>query len=227
MAGSPCRPSSFGQAQNNIAGREERFAIGDGELGDGLREPGSFRVFRRRENLDATARERDERLAPIRRVGFALAPFTFERREPPGVFDVAIDIRYCGICHSDIQAAHDGWGRSNFPLVPGHKITGIVRSIGAKVTTFAPGDHVGVGSSLTAREVNGRERDGMPTFGGYSERISSTKTTSCAFPESLPLDAAAPLLCANAARRRPVSHNRFRRGAVAAGAVAPVAIIVA
>jgi len=58
-----------------------------------------------------------------------LAPFTFQRRAPQP-HDVAIDIQYCGICHSDIHQARDGWGGSIFPMVPGHEIVGVVSAVG-------------------------------------------------------------------------------------------------
>src|SRR3984885_4344034 len=73
-----------------------------------------------------------------------LAPYSFERRDPRDR-DVAIDIQYCGICHSDIHQARDEWGGSIFPMVPGHEIVGVVRSVGAKVSKFKVGETVGVG----------------------------------------------------------------------------------
>lgn len=62
-----------------------------------------------------------------------LAPFSFERRDPKEN-DVVIDIKFCGICHSDIHQAKDEWGGSMFPMVPGHEIAGVVRAVGSKVT---------------------------------------------------------------------------------------------
>jgi len=83
-----------------------------------------------------------------------LAPFTFERRDVRAN-DVAIDIKFCGICHSDIHQARDEWGGAIFPMVPGHEIAGLVTSVGTGVTKFKVGDRVGVGcfvdSCRTAR----------------------------------------------------------------------------
>jgi len=73
-----------------------------------------------------------------------LAPFKFQRREPRD-FDVVIDIKFSGICHSDIHQARDEWGGSQFPMVPGHEIAGVVAKIGPKVTRYKIGDKVGVG----------------------------------------------------------------------------------
>jgi alcohol dehydrogenase (NADP+) len=153
-----------------------------------------------------------------------LAPYTFDRREP-GEHDVAIDIQYCGICHSDIHQARDEWGGSIFPMVPGHEITGIVTSVGEKVTKHKIGDRVGVGCLVNSdrscprcqRDLeqycpnlvptyNGRDRDGTPTMGGYSNSIVVDQHFVLRIPDSLPLDAAAPLLCAGITLYSPLRH---------------------
>ncbi len=145
----------------------------------------------------------------------ALKPFTFERREP-GERDVAIDIKYCGVCHSDIHQARDEWGGGLFPMVPGHEIAGIVTRVGGKVARFKPGDKVGVGcfvdscracdecrqgleqycSVLTSWTYNGLEQDrATPTYGGYADHIVVDEHFVLRLPD-LPLDGAAPLMCA-------------------------------
>jgi uncharacterized zinc-type alcohol dehydrogenase-like protein len=155
-----------------------------------------------------------------------IAPFTFERREPRDG-DVQIDIKFCGICHSDIHQAHDGWGGSIFPMVPGHEIVGVVARIGAGVTKFKVGDTVGVGCFVDSCRhceycnegleqycvegctptYNGRERDGVtPTMGGYSEKIVVNENYVLRIPANLPLDAAAPLLCAGITLYSPLMH---------------------
>ncbi len=159
-------------------------------------------------------------------VGAPLAPFTFERREP-GPNDVAIAIAFCGICHSDIHQARDEWGGSIFPMVPGHEIAGTVSGVGEKVTKFKVGDHVGVGCFVDSDRTcqyctqgleqycesgmtptyNGTERDGKtPTFGGYSQSIVVDENYVLRIPDSLPLDAAAPLLCAGITLYSPLKH---------------------
>src|ERR1700677_2631785 len=157
-------------------------------------------------------------------VGAPLAPFSFERRQPRPD-DVVIDIKYCGICHSDIHQVRDEWGGSIFPMVPGHEIAGVVAGVGADVVKFKPGDHVGVGCFVDScrscgacsAEIehycpnlvvtyNGREHDGTPTFGGYSERIVVNQDYVLRIPDSLPLDAAAPLLCAGITLYSPLRH---------------------
>ncbi|XXX72755.1 NAD(P)-dependent alcohol dehydrogenase [Sorangium sp. So ce134] len=145
-----------------------------------------------------------------------LAPFTLERREP-GLHDVAIDILYCGLCHSDIMQARNELGRSRYPMVPGHEIVGRVARVGAGVTRVKAGDIVGVGGMVDAcREClycregheqfcrkgaastyNGTEMDRTtPTYGGYSKHIVVTEPFVLKIPASLQPAAAAPLLCA-------------------------------
>ncbi|MEI1279174.1 NAD(P)-dependent alcohol dehydrogenase [Leptospira venezuelensis] len=155
-----------------------------------------------------------------------LAPFQFDRRDAKDE-DVVIDIKYCGICHSDIHQARDEWGGSIFPMVPGHEITGIVSSIGSKVTKFKVGDKVGVGCFVdSCRECeqckagleqfcetgmsatyNGREQDRKtPTYGGYSNKIVVDQNYVLRIPDNLPLHAAAPLLCAGITLYSPLAH---------------------
>ena len=69
---------------------------------------------------------------------------TIERRAV-GAHDVLIDIKFAGICHSDIHQVSEGWGQAIFPMVPGHEIAGVVVEVGSEVTRYAVGDRVGVG----------------------------------------------------------------------------------
>jgi uncharacterized zinc-type alcohol dehydrogenase-like protein len=154
-----------------------------------------------------------------------LEPFTVTRRDV-GPDDVAIDIKFAGICHSDIHQAREEWFTSIFPMVPGHEIAGIVTEVGSNVTTFAPGDRVGVGCYVdscgecsaclvgeqsyctvhVAATYNGLERDKTtPTYGGYSTHIVVKSGYVLRIPDSLPLDVAAPLLCAGITCYAPLS----------------------
>src|SRR5215217_7530042 len=156
----------------------------------------------------------------------ALAPFDFERRSP-GEHDIVIDIHYCGICHSDIHQVGDEWGGSIFPMVPGHEIVGIVSQIGTKATHYKVGDRVGVGcfvnscrkctacgkgleqycSERATLTYNDVEMDGKtPTYGGYSNKIVVDENYVLRIPDNLPLDRAAPLLCAGITLYSPLMH---------------------
>jgi len=155
-----------------------------------------------------------------------LGPYSFERRDPKEN-DVVIDIKYCGICHSDIHTVRSEWGQAKYPVVPGHEIAGIVRAIGSKVTKYKVGDPVGVGCFVdTCRHCssceadleqyclegmsgtyNSFERDGKtPTQGGYSNVIVVDENYVLKIPNSLPLDKAAPLLCAGITLYSPLMH---------------------
>jgi uncharacterized zinc-type alcohol dehydrogenase-like protein len=155
-----------------------------------------------------------------------LAPFSFERRDPKD-HDVAIDIKFCGICHSDIHQARDEWGGSQFPMVPGHEIAGVVSSVGSKVKNFKVGDQVGVGCMVDSCRhcqycemgleqfckdgmtgtYNSMERDGKSTTqGGYSDKIVVDEKYVLKIPKNLPLDASAPLLCAGITLYSPLMH---------------------
>ena len=155
-----------------------------------------------------------------------LQPFSFNRRSP-GPNDVAIDIKFCGICHSDIHQARDEWGGSIFPMVPGHEIAGVVASVGSSVKKFKPGDRVGIGCFVDSCRkcqncskgeeqycqqgmtgtYNSYERDGKtPTYGGYSNHIVVDENYVLRMPENIPLDKGAPLLCAGITLYSPLRH---------------------
>ena len=160
-----------------------------------------------------------------------VAPFSIERREP-GPHDVLIDILYCGVCHSDIHQARNEWDNSTFPMVPGHEIIGKVGKVGSKVKKWKVGDTVGVGcfvdSDRTCEECkageehfcdklsvtyNGFEQDGKtPTYGGYSTRIVVDENYVLRIPDGLPLQGAAPLLCAGITTYSPLRHFGVKKG---------------
>ncbi|MDE1415478.1 NAD(P)-dependent alcohol dehydrogenase [Bacillus licheniformis] len=150
---------------------------------------------------------------------------TIERRElQPN--DVLIDIKYSGICHSDIHSAYDEWGGGIFPMVPGHEIAGIVKAVGTNVKKFAVGDRVGVGCFVDScgeceycqsgeeqfctkgviQTYNCLDYDGNPTYGGYSQYIVVKEDFVVRIPDSLNLDVASPLLCAGITTYSPLKH---------------------
>lgn len=130
--------------------------------------------------------------------------------------EIEVDVYFCGVCHSDVHQGKNDWGRAFYPLVPGHEVTGYVKSIGSEVSKFAVGDRVGVGvfkdscgdceMCSSGREnycLNGRTQtynaplpDGERTKGGYAHTLHARESFAHHIPENLPLDAAAPLLCA-------------------------------
>jgi alcohol dehydrogenase (NADP+) len=155
-----------------------------------------------------------------------LAPFDVPRRDL-GPHDVGIDIKFAGICHSDIHQAREEWFTSIFPMVPGHEIAGVVSSVGSAVTKYKVGDRVGVGCNVgscgscgtcqqgeqsyckegAAPTYNGYEMDRVtPTYGGYSSYVVTNEDFVFRIPDSLELDVAAPLLCAGITLYQPLAE---------------------
>ena len=162
-----------------------------------------------------------------------LAPFSFERREP-GPQDVALDILFCGVCHSDLHTARNEWGGTVYPSVPGHEIVGRVTAIGDLVTKFKVGDTVGVGCMVDSCQhcapcaegleqycdngftgtYNGPEQGtGANTYGGYSSHMVVRESFVLRIshgPGVLP--AVAPLLCAGITTYSPLRQWRVGPG---------------
>jgi uncharacterized zinc-type alcohol dehydrogenase-like protein len=161
-----------------------------------------------------------------------LAPWTINRRDPKP-HDVQIDIKYCGVCHSDLHTARNEWHGTVYPCVPGHEIVGKVTAVGSHVTKYKEGDTVGVGCLVdSCRECenckegleqfcgngmvgtyNGQERDGSGnTYGGYSKSIVVHEDFVLRVSDKLSLDAVAPLLCAGITTYSPLRHWKIGKG---------------
>ncbi|GMA27431.1 NAD(P)-dependent alcohol dehydrogenase [Arenivirga flava] len=150
---------------------------------------------------------------------------TIERRDV-GPKDVLIEIAYAGICHSDIHTVRGEWGEIQYPQVVGHEIVGVVTEVGDEVSSHAVGDRVGVGCMVNScRECENCkagleqycyegnigtytavDRDGSITQGGYSTHIVVDEDFVLRVPESIPYEAAAPLLCAGITTYSPLAH---------------------
>ncbi|WP_430481925.1 NAD(P)-dependent alcohol dehydrogenase [Rossellomorea marisflavi] len=140
--------------------------------------------------------------------------------------DVLIEIKFAGICHSDIHTAQGEWGEVSYPLVPGHEIAGVITEVGSGVSKFKVGDRAGVGCMVDScgecvnckageeqycLEGNvptyaGVDKYGEPTQGGYSTHIVVTEDFALHIPDGIELDAAAPLLCAGITTYSPLHH---------------------
>ncbi|MGP9783776.1 NAD(P)-dependent alcohol dehydrogenase [Glutamicibacter sp. AOP12-B1-11] len=153
-----------------------------------------------------------------------LIPTQIERREV-GPHDVLIDIKYSGICHSDIHTVRGEWGPQTYPLAPGHEIAGIVAEVGSAVSKHKVGDRVGVGCMVNScmecenclagdqqfcdksvGTYGATDRDGTITQGGYSTHVVVTENFVLSIPEGIELDVAAPLLCAGITTFSPLKH---------------------
>ncbi|XP_062143854.1 8-hydroxygeraniol dehydrogenase-like isoform X2 [Alnus glutinosa] len=153
-----------------------------------------------------------------------LSPFKFSRRAT-GDEDVTFRILYCGICHSDLHMMKNEFGMSTYPLVPGHEFVGEVTEVGSKVKKVKVGDKVGVGAVVGAchscenckndLEVYCPEMiltyssfysDRTITYGGYSDTMVANERYIIHFPESISLNASAPLLCAGITVYSPLKY---------------------
>ena len=161
-----------------------------------------------------------------------IAPMTIDRRAllPD---DVAIDILYCGVCHSDIHMVRGEWGEQRYPMVPGHEFVGRVTAVGQAVTRLAPGDYAGVGCMVdsccvcenckagleqyctvgpTLTYASPDPRGAGRTQGGYSERIVVRERFVVKVPEGADLASTAPLLCSGVTTFSPMQHWRLGSG---------------
>jgi uncharacterized zinc-type alcohol dehydrogenase-like protein len=160
-----------------------------------------------------------------------LEPMQFQRRAL-GPKDVAIRLRYCGVCHSDIHTVRGDWGQIQYPLIVGHELAGEVVAVGSSVSRFAVGSRVGVGTMVNScrhcveceagREnycLNGntqtygsKDRDGSITQGGYSTLVVVDEDFVIGIPDAIDLAEAGPLLCAGI-----TVYSPLRRWGVSSG----------
>lgn len=155
-------------------------------------------------------------------------------RPEPGPKDVAIDVKFCGMCHSDLHSCNGDWGIESFPIAPGHEVAGIVTKVGAEVKDLKVGDRVGVGCFVESCEncelcdeglenhcpsciqtysstfPKGKDKDdcaGYHTNGGYSTKITVRARFTYKIPDKLSLEAAGPLLCAGITMYSPLNRH--------------------
>jgi alcohol dehydrogenase (NADP+)/uncharacterized zinc-type alcohol dehydrogenase-like protein len=163
-----------------------------------------------------------------------LSSWEFERR-PVGDNDILIEIRYSGICHSDIHTIRGHWSKQQYPQVPGHEIAGIVTAAGKNVTKFKVGDKAGVGcmvnscmecesckhgeehhcENLATAYTYGFPEKSSPTGitqGGYANNIVVREHFAIKIPDNIDLQHAAPLLCSGITTYSPLIQAHFRRG---------------
>ncbi|KAF5203760.1 Cinnamyl alcohol dehydrogenase [Thalictrum thalictroides] len=177
-----------------------------------------------------------------------LSPFNFSRRVN-GDNDITLEVHYCGICHSDLHAIKNEWGNSVYPMVPGHEIVGVVTEVGSNVTKFKVGDKAGVGcivgscrscdrctqdmeifcSNTAILTYNCEYYDGTRTYGGYSNKFVVDEHFGIQFPDNIPLDATAPLLCAGITVYSPMKYYGLSQpgmhlGVVGLGGLGHVAV---
>ena len=157
--------------------------------------------------------------------GSTLVSHEFDRRDL-GAHDVALDISYSGICHSDIHQVREEWFPGIFPMVPGHEIAGTIVEVGSDVTKFKVGDRAGIGTFVDScrtceycmsgdqnyclkgnvQTYNGRHYDQAPTYGGYAQEIVVDQNYVLKVSKKIDAASAAPLLCAGVTLWSPLKH---------------------
>lgn len=160
-----------------------------------------------------------------------LAPWNFERREL-GPNDVQIEISFCGVCHSDLHQINNEWFPGIFPMVPGHEIVGKISKVGSEVKKFKINDLAGIGCLVDSCRTcenctdgleqyclntnvgtyNSMGKDGLPTYGGYSNNIVVHQDFALHISEKLNLAAVAPLLCAGITTYSPLRYWKVGKG---------------
>lgn len=182
--------------------------------------------------------------APLKQLGI--------KRRITTPHDVAIDILYCGVCHSDLHTARNEWHGTIYPCVPGHEIVGRITHVGDHVKKFKVGDLAAVGCLVdSCRECSYCKEDleqycengstgtynspdkylKTQTYGGYSESIVVDEDFVLRVPENLDLAATAPLLCAGITTYSPLRHWNVgtgkRVGVVGLGGLGHMAVKLA
>ena len=157
-----------------------------------------------------------------------LAPFSIDRRAP-GPRDVAIEILFCGVCHSDLHTARSEWPGTKYPCIPGHEIVGRVTSVGSDVARFKTGDVVGVGCMVDSCRTCSQCKEGLEQYcdgpvgftGTYNGPLMAPENTWGGYSTAITVDehfvlkithaekdlaAVAPLLCAGITTWSPLKH---------------------
>jgi uncharacterized zinc-type alcohol dehydrogenase-like protein len=167
-------------------------------------------------------------------------------RPAPGPDDIAIDNKFCGMCHSDVHACNGDWGLNKYPICPGHEMAGIVTAVGANVKDFKVGDRAGVGCYVGSCGIcelckDGHENHcpnlvktygspfpegkgdnfkatvGYHTNGGYSDKIVVNQHFVYQIPEKIRMEDAGPLLCAGITVFSPLSRHILKKEGIGKG----------
>lgn len=174
---------------------------------------------------------------PLQSIGYGvtsadspMAPLKYEIADP-GADDVVVEVAYCGICHSDIHMVRAEWGPTSYPCVPGHELTGQVVKVGTNVTNFKAGDRVAMGAVVdSCEQCNGCKSNlenycsnvdhtNRKSFGGYGQYVIAHQRFVLSVPDSLPLDRAAPLVCAGISVYSPIVATGMNKGGFKVGII--------
>lgn len=136
-----------------------------------------------------------------------LKPFEYDPGELKA-HEVEIDVRYSGMCHSDLSIIDNEWGMTQYPIVPGHEVVGTIAQLGSAVTHLQVGQAVGLGWHAGFCNQCGLCQSGdhnlcasaQPTIighhGGFADKVRADANSVVAIPEGIELESAGPLFCA-------------------------------
>lgn len=153
--------------------------------------------------------------------GAPLAPFEYGLG-PVGHDEVDIDVRYCGICHSDLSMLDNEWQMTTYPFVPGHEIVGHIVTAGEHVSHLRPGQAVGLGwfsaSCMHCHECMSGDHNLCPTaeatmvgrHGGFAKRVRAKAMWVTPLPGGADMAKVGPLFCGGITVFNPIVQNGIR-----------------
>ncbi|WP_421792666.1 NADPH-dependent aldehyde reductase Ahr [Hyphobacterium sp.] len=139
--------------------------------------------------------------------------------------EVEIAVESCGLCHSDVSLIDNEWFVSQYPLVPGHEVVGVVESVGSAVTHLKAGDRVGVGwyahSCLTCHpcmsgdhnmcgDAKGVAAAHQGRYGGFADKVRAQAAWAVKLPDGVDADKAGPLFCGGITVFNPIVQNNIK-----------------
>lgn len=154
-------------------------------------------------------------------IGGRLEPFEYELGRL-GADEVDIDVRYCGICHSDLSMLDNDWGISRYPLVPGHEVVGTIAAVGANAGYLRPGQTVGLGwnasSCMHCHECMSGDHNMcaqveatiVGRHGGFANRVRADAAWTIPLPDGLDPAKAGPMFCGGVTVFNPIVQNHIK-----------------
>ncbi len=142
----------------------------------------------------------------------------------PADGELLIDVKTCGVCHTELDEIEGRTPPPRLPIVLGHQVVGRVAALGAGASTFQVGDRVGVAwifwacgrcrfCSLGEENLCEQFRaTGRDAHGGYAQRMTVSQAFAHRIPDAFPDAEAAPLLCAGAIGYRSLNLTGLRDG---------------
>ena len=142
----------------------------------------------------------------VKTAGGTLEPFDYN----PGPLkdeEVEINVETCGICHSDLSMIQNHWGITQFPLVAGHEVVGVIGAVGSHVSAVKTGQRVGLGwyagSCMHCESCMSGDHNlclsAQPTiighYGGFADKVRAHQSWVTPLPEGIDPDKAGPLFC--------------------------------